>query len=73
MVSVCVSSFQVALHRVKYRTRQLLRHPFANRAALDEHRPGDQLDGYVPPIPGDAIGPILEAGRLARGLRRMLS
>ena len=60
---------QVDLDRVEHGARQFLRHPLSNGAALDQCRPGDRLDGHIPPIAGDALRPVLEARRLQRRVR----
>src|SRR6187455_1188744 len=47
--------------RVEDGSRQFLRHPFANRAALDEDGAVGRFERHIPAIAGDALGPVLEA------------
>src|SRR5207253_3410941 len=64
---LCVTSLQIALDRIEHRSRQLLRYPLPNRAALDQHGARYGLDGDVPAVARDPFRMILEAGRLPRG------
>src|SRR5262249_38070197 len=60
-----IARLEVLLDRSEHEAGELLRNPFADGAALDEHRAVDRLDRHVPAIARDAFWSIVEARRLA--------
>jgi hypothetical protein len=53
----------IALKTTRRFSSQFLRHALADGPAFDQHGPVERLDRHVPPIAGDAFGPVLDARR----------